>query len=865
MSKGLTQADIELQHQAHGYNILPRAPRKRAVGKLVAQFTHFFALLLWAAAALSFLARMPQLSFAIIGVIFINALFAFIQGNRADRSVQRLLELLPRNVTVVRDGLRQTIAAQDVVLGDLLILESGDRIPADGELKQSNNLGLDTSMLTGESEMHRTHIGELLYAGTFVVEGDGEVVVTAIGINTRFSTIAAASQQSAQRLTPLAREMRRLAQLIAMLAIGIGLLFLVITWLLGNPLSDAVVFGIGVMVALVPEALLPTITLTLALGAERMAKDNVLVRDLEAVETLGSTTIVCTDKTGTLTRNEMSVVRVWTPTFSLEIESFGYDPTAQLTYPKEILTEGIQEMAFASAVSSDGYAYFSRNKWLAHGDPMEAALDVFARRVDTQLSTNLVEPEARFPFDPRRRRMSAVSDGVLYVKGAPDSVLPLCGNLVGAKNCVDAYAELGLRVLAVAYRKIDTQLPLDVEQIESNLTLLGLFGLEDPPRSDVSAAIEQCRAAGVAVVMLTGDHPATAKTVANQVGLRTTNDLVITGDQLPKDDHELAKLVSKHGTVIARVTPEDKLRIAQALRAQGEVVAMTGDGVNDVPALVAADVGIAMGVSGTDVAREAADLVLLDDHFRSIVMGIALGRVTFQNTRKFLTYHLTDNVCELMPFVVWAATGSSIPLAIGVLQILAIDIGTDSFSAVALGTEPPSDKVLTQPPITGRLANRTVLRRAFGLLGPIESGVSLLAFFASLYVLGWRLGDPTQGSAVIAASGAAFLAIIFGQAANAYACRSSRFTPWQLGWFTNRLLLPAILVSIGISLCLIFIPELSDALGQSSPPLIGWIIALSSIPIVLGIDAFSKFLYLRHSQIIAQSTDPLDRTSTRSA
>jgi len=851
VSKGLSQTQVELAHETHGYNIVPRAARKRALQKLLAQFTHFFALLLWAAAALSFIAQMPQLSYAIIGVILINALFAFIQGSRADRSVERLLELLPRNVTVVRDGLRQTITAQDVVIGDLLILESGDRIPADGELMKSNDLGLDTSMLTGESQMQRTHLGEYLYAGTFVVEGDGEAVITAIGQNTRFSSIAQSSQQSTQILTPLAHEMRRLAQWISVLAIGIGLAFLAITWIMGNPLSDAAVFGIGVMVALVPEALLPTVTLTLALGAERMAKGNVLVRELDAVETLGSTTVVCTDKTGTLTRNEMSVVRVWTPVDSFEIDSTGYDPTSLLNYSGETspdtLTKTIHALAFASAMSCEGYAFISDGKWRAHGDPMEAALDVFARRVDPALATNLPELEARFPFDPHRRRMSVVSDGVVYVKGAPDSVLPLCMNRDEAEACADDYAELGLRVLAVASRKIDTQGPLNATQAECNLTLLGLFGLEDPPRADVGDAIQQCTAAGVAVIMLTGDHPATAMAVANQVGLRTPDDLVITGDQLPNDDRELADLASKHGTIIARVTPEDKLRIAKALRAHGEVVAMTGDGVNDVPALVAADVGIAMGASGTDVAREAADLVLLDDHFKSIVMGIALGRVTFQNTRKFLTYHLTANICELMPFVVWAATGSSIPLAIGVLQILAIDIGTDSFSAVALGAEPPNRKVLSQPPITGRLANRTVLRRAFGFFGPIESGISLFAFFASLYVLGWRVGDSTQGPAVMSASGAAFLAIIFGQTANAFACRSSRFTPWQLGWFTNPLLWPATFVAVAISFSLIFIPTLSEALKQSSPPLIGWVVALSSIPIVLGSDALAKLRYSRHS------------------
>ncbi|MFA7322882.1 MAG: HAD-IC family P-type ATPase, partial [Candidatus Nanopelagicales bacterium] len=342
-------------------------------------------------------------------------------------------------------------------------------------------------------------------------------------------------------------------------------------------------------------------------------------------------------------------------------------------------------------------------------------------------------------------------------------------------------------------------------------------------------------------IMITGDHPETARAVADQVGLRGPEGVVIVGDELPKDDEALGALVEQHGTVVARVAPEDKLRIARVLRERGHVVAMTGDGVNDVPALEAADIGIAMGASGTDVAREAADLVLLDDHFASIVAGIEQGRATFLNTRKFLTYHLTDNVAELAPFVVWAVSGGSIPLALGVLQILALDIGTDTMSAVALGAEPPGRHVLTSPPVSGRLLNRTVLRRAFGLLGPTMAAMSMAAFFVSFIAAGWRPGDefPT-GSTALAASGAAFMAVIFGQAANAFACRSSIMRPGQLGWFTNRLLLPAVALAIAVSLALLLIPSVADFIGQAAPPLAGWLVAMSTAIVILGVDAIDK-------------------------
>ena len=354
------------------------------------------------------------------------------------------------------------------------------------------------------------------------------------------------------------------------------------------------------------------------------------------------------------------------------------------------------------------------------------------------------------------------------------------------------------------------------------MRLLGLVALEDPPRDDVSKSLAACRRAGVKVAMVTGDHPATATAIADEVGLRSPDAPVLSGTDLPEDEQHLAALLDHDGVVIARVSPEDKLRIARALRSRGHVVAMTGDGVNDAPALHEADIGVAMGRSGTDVARAAADLVLLDDSFAGIVAGIEQGRATFVNIRRFLTYHLTDNVAELAPFLVWALSGGLFPLALGVLQIIALDLGTDTLSAVALGAEPPAKHLLDGPPVHGRLMNRTVLRRAFGVLGPLEAVLSLAAFVVSMVALGWRPADPfPTGHDLAAASGAAFITVVFAQTANVFACRSSSRWPGALGWLTNRLLVPAAFIGLTISLVELWVPPVATVARPVEPAAVG--------------------------------------------
>jgi magnesium-transporting ATPase (P-type) len=840
---GLSSAEAASRLERNGFNQLPPAERQSASARFARQLVHFFAIMLWVAGGLAFVAGLPQLGGAIFVVIVLNAIFAFAQEGRANHAADRLRSLLPRRVTVRRDGQATEIVAAEIVIGDTLLLAAGDRIPADATVWSSRTMQVDTSVLTGESEPTFVVSGADVYAGTFVIEGEAEAVVTSVGSATRFAAIASLTTETERPVTPLTLELRRVVHVVAAIAVGVGSAFFVLSWLLGNSASDGFVFAVGVTVALVPEALLPTVTLSLAWGAEQMAKRDVLVRSLEAVQTLGSTTFICTDKTGTLTQNRMAVVEAWTPTGSLRMAGSGYelDGTFELSDP--FARAAIDNLARRGSRCSTGRTVLIDGEWQTRGDPMEAAISVLARRLglDVDGDDAACPIEQRFPFDPRRRRMSVVVDNEIIVKGAPDSVLSLCASNVDVSTIIESFTARGLRVLAVAGRPVGTKPPASAQDAEVDLVLYGLLALHDPPRSDVGEALRKCRRAGMRVAMITGDHPATATAIANQVGLRRSDDLVVLGADLPRDEQMLGALVDRDGIVIARVSPEDKQRIARALRARGHVVAMTGDGVNDGPALHAANIGIAMGRSGTDVAREAADLVLLDDNFSSIIAAVEQGRATFVNMRRFLTYHLTDNVAEVTPFVVWVLSGGRFPLALGVLQILALDIGTDTLSAVSLGAEPAAAHLLEGPPVSGRLLNHTVAWRAFGVLGPTETIMSMTAFVVSMWVAGWRPGATfPEGHVLASASGAAFIAVVIGQIANVFACRSSTVWPGALGWTTNRFVVPAALAGLIFSLLLLFIGPIADALKHANPPLAGWAAALAAAPVVLAVDGIDK-------------------------
>ncbi|HSL38533.1 MAG TPA: cation-transporting P-type ATPase, partial [Arthrobacter sp.] len=701
---GLSSAEAAQRLTQFGANKLPEAGTVPGWRKLLGELTHFFAILLWCASVLAYLAGMPQLAIAIVVVILVNGIFAYIQQERAQHAASKLRELLPAMVSVRRDNRIIKVHTTELVPDDAVVLVAGDRVPADLRLVLAAGCSVDESMLTGESEALNKVPGDAVYGGTFLVNGQAEGVVAGTGGKTRLAEIAALTGKVAAPPSPLARELQRIVRITATMALGIGVLFFVLSLLVGISWRDAFLFAIGVMVALVPEGLLPTVTLSLAVGAQRMAQRNALVRNLEAVETLGSTTFICTDKTGTLTQNRMNAVEVWTPAGVLSIIGAGYGPEAEVTGTGAGEARHLSTAALAASV---GRAVLHEGKWIAEGDPMEAAIAALAARLagaGPDPGWGPAEPAVshRFAFDPRRLRESAIVGTTLYVKGAPESVIPLCvhgggdaGEAAGAaraREMVDRMASHGLRVLAVAERTLPGRpgASFKLEEVESELTLLGLIGLHDPPRAEVRVALEAAREAGIKVAMVTGDHAFTAAAIARETGLIGSPELVLEGHNLPEDDAVLAALLDRDGVVVSRVTPEQKLRVARLLQRRGHVVAMTGDGVNDGPALQQADIGVAMGLSGTDVAREAADLVLLDDDFATIIAAVEQGRATYANIRRFLTYHLTDNVAELTPFVIWALSGGRFPLALSVLQILALDIGTDLLPALALGSEAPS-------------------------------------------------------------------------------------------------------------------------------------------------------------------------------
>ena len=848
---GLTGSEVRERLERDGPNVMPSPRPPSPLVQLGLQMVHFFALVLWLAAGLAFVAGMPQLTIAIIVVVVLNGVFAFAQEYRAERAGARLADLLPPRARVVRDGAVVEVPGTELVVDDVVLLEAGDRVSADLRLDRAVSVAVDESMLTGESVTSRPVLGAVLRAGTFVVEGVGRGTVIATGGRTRLAEIAALTRAARRPPSPLSVQLHRIVTVVAVLAVATGVVAFGISLLLGVEPGFGFLFAVGVTVALVPEGLLPTVTLSLARATQLMAGRHALVRRLESVETLGSTTFVCTDKTGTLTRNEMNVVEVWTPKGAVRVSGRGYEPAGECSGDAAAVAAA-RELARSAVECVHGRAVGQDGRWRARGDPMEAAIHVFAVRVGAGAAAD-VRIDRAFPFDPVLRRSAALAGGYLHVLGAPDSVLLDCAEAAGADPAaaereVERLSAAGLRVVAVAKRRlVEADADGGAEdgavsaqgRLEHALDLLGLVAMEDPPRAGVSDAIAVCRRAGVRVMMITGDHPATAEAIAREVGFLAGGP-VLTGAELPEDEAALAELVDVDGTVVARATPEDKLRIAAALQSRGHVVAMTGDGVNDGPALRAADIGVAMGASGTDVAREAADVVLLDDRFETIVAAIELGRATWSNVRRFLTYHLTDNVAELTPFVVWSLTLGHVPLALSVLQILALDIGTDLLPALALGAEPASARVMQGPLHKGALVDSVLMRRAFLVLGPAEALVEMGVFLAVLVRGGWSYGTVPGGELLALASGCAFATVVLGQLANAFACRSaSRVVgPWSLRG--NWLLLWAVGAELVFLVVILGWPAIAEVLGGSMPDLAGWALALLVVPAVIAADALHK-------------------------
>jgi magnesium-transporting ATPase (P-type) len=850
---GLSSEEARRRLAEAGPNAIAEEKGQSLPRQLLAKLVHLFALLLWAGAVLAFVGGLPQLSAAIVAVILVNAAFAFIQEHRADKAVQALREMLPLRVRVRRDGAAAEVLAEEVVPGDLLLLAAGDRVCADAELVEQSDLRVDESTLTGES--YPLEPRERVFAGTYVTAGAAEALVTATGMQTRFGRIAELAQATERERSPLEHQLDRVTRLVAALSLGIGALFFVVSGVVGMGLSDRFVFAIGVMVALVPEGLLPTVTLSLALATQRMARRNALVRRLSSVETLGETTVICTDKTGTLTENEMTVQRVWTPAAELEVEGAGYAPFGRFRSAGNVVDPApFSELLRAGLLCSDARLAQAHGGWSVLGDPTEGALVVLAEKGGLRHEQEAARTPrlAELPFSSERKRMTTIhlagEERVAYVKGAPEVVVPRTTLTEAEGERVRAAAEAmerdALRVLALARRVLPSDVGTDADEVESGLELLGLVGMLDPPRAEVAEAVRRCRRAGIRVVMVTGDSGPTAEAIARRIGLVGAAVHVITGAELgASDDSELGRRLSEREVIFARIDPEQKLRLARVLRELGEVVAMTGDGVNDAPALKEADIGVAMG-TGTEVAKEAADMILLDDNFASVVAAVEEGRAIYDNIRRFAGYHFCSNVGELVPFLVWGATGGWVPLPLVVMQVLAIDLGTDMVPALALGTERAEPGAMSRPPRGRgeRLLNRGVIGRVFGWIGPIEALAAMSSFLFAYGLAGWRPWEPLadSGSLYVQATAMTMAGIVMAQVGAGLAWRTSRRSVFSVGLLTNRLLLVGIGLEVGMIALLAYTPGPQEVFHVGPLGPWHWLFLLLWPPLVFGAEEVRK-------------------------
>ena len=832
---GLSQREAERRLVAYGRNELVRRGGRRWPQDLAQQVTHPLALLLWLAAALALAAGTPVLGAAIVAVIVLNAAFAFAQERQAERAIEALRRYLPQQADVLRDGHRQRVEAGTLVPGDVLIVSEGDLVSADARLLEGG-VDVDLSMLTGESQPVYRAAGlvatgkaaidarDVVFSGTTCVSGEAKALVVATGMQTQLGRIAALTERVDVEPSPLELQVRRVAWLIALVAVLVGLAFLPIGWLAaGLPLHDAINFAIGLIVANVPEGLLPTITLALAVGVAQLARRGALVKRLSSVETLGSAAVICTDKTGTLTENRMRASKVWLPGEELDLEGAPPGPPS----------EAVRELSYALAACSTAELAETRTK--SRGEATEIGMLEAARALGANTSVARRERHRRglFRFDPQLRLMTTVDDEngrlVANVKGAPEVVLALCDDLpaavrAAATDQVERYAAQGLRVLAVAQRALPS-LPGQREDAEQSLTLLGLVALFDPPRPEVKDAVAQCHAAGIRILVVTGDYGSTAHEIARRVGICTGDAAIVTGEDLEQMSERELDLLLQEGDelIFARSSPEAKLRIADALRANGQVIAMTGDGVNDAPALRRADIGVAMGLTGTDVAREAATLVLTDDNFATIVAAIEAGRQVFDNVRKFILYIFAHATPEVVPFLVFALSGGSIPLPLTVLQILAIDLGTEILPALALGREPAEPGLMDRPPRPSSegVIRRSLLIRAWVFLGAIEAALVLAGFFFVLLRAGWHPGDAVSSgnplhSAYLRATTMTFAGIVACQVGTAIAARTEHASLRSVGFFSNRLLLWGIASELVFAAALIYLPPCQALFNTAS-------------------------------------------------
>lgn len=903
---GLSNQEAADRLRQYGRNVISEIKGTPLILKFLLNFTHLMALLLWVGGVIALVAQLPQLAVAIWLVNVINGLFSFWQEFRAEQAAQALQKLLPLQARVIRDQQEQRVSAELLAPGDVLFLEEGDRISADCRLVDASELCVDQATLTGEalSVTKRSEallaenrpvveISNLVFAGTNVVSGTGRAIVYATGMDTEFGKIARLTQMMGEAPSPLQRELETVTRIITLIAVGVGVLFLILAVLLAHmELAKGFIFALGMIVAFVPEGLLPTVTLALAMGVQRMAKRSALIKKLSSVETLGCTTVICTDKTGTLTQNAMFVSDIWVDGQTLKVSGSGYAPEGSIGDEEQkqdsVLWADLQQMLLASALCNNARLLPPKDEhsqWTTLGDPTEAALRVAAPKGGINLERAAQEyvRVRELPFDSHRKCMSTLhrpdhqeaSGLIAFVKGAPNEILqrstririqgcdqPLTETLLSQINAVnDQYANNGLRVLAVAMRCLPaldgrvTASAYTVDVVEHDLTFLGLMAMMDLPRPEVAAAVAKCHSAGIRVIMITGDYGLTAESVARRIGIvRGEHPRIVTGHELETMTANDLKLALENEVIFARAAPEQKLQIVNALQELGNVVAVTGDGVNDAPALKKADIGVAMGITGTDVAKEAADVILTDDNFASIVNAVEEGRAVYANIKKFTTYIFTSNTPEAVPFILFAFSAGRIPLALNVMHILAIDLGTDLVPALGLGAEPPEPGMMEVPPrrLKDHLITKEMLLRAYLWLGLLQSLAVMAAFYFMYWMSGYagQLIDlPAEGQLYASATAMALSAVVTTQIGNVFTQRTERISLFRLNLFGNRLILIGVVTELLLVVAIVYLPFMQTLIGTNGFPPSYWLFLFAWTPTLIIMDEIRKVLVRRRARL----------------
>ncbi|MGB2767246.1 MAG: cation-translocating P-type ATPase [Propionicimonas sp.] len=840
---GLTTLEAAARLDSWGPNELQASRRVSPWRILLEQFKNVLILILLAATALSFVLGHGVESVVIAVIVLFAVLLGSVQEFRAERAIEALREMAAPTATVLRDGRETQLPTKDLVPGDVVVLHAGDRIPADGRVVESVNLMVDEAPLTGESlpvvkvvvpledvDLPVADRASMAYAGTAVSYGRGVAVVVATGMRTEFGRIAQLLQRVEVGRTPLQENLDRVgatlaraALLIVMLVVGVGLVR-------GQPWLEMLLFGIALAVAVVPEALPAVVTISLAIGVQRMARRHALIRRLPAVETLGSTSVICSDKTGTLTRDEMTVRRVWVAGRTWDVEGSGYEPAGRFlvdgvaTAP----TPELEQFLEAAILASDAQLREGDNGWLVTGDPTEAALVVAALKagIDRE-ALNAVAPRIQeIPFTSETKRMTTLHrtvDGTAaFTKGAPEMVIPDCRTRIGADGDVPldndarsellglarSFAEDALRVLAVSMKQ-----DAELSTAQHGTTLLGLVGMIDPPRPEAREAIALCERAGIRPVMITGDHPLTAEAVARELGLLRHGRVAVGADLDAMDDDRLNREVGGID-VYARVSPAHKLRVVTALQAGHDIVAMTGDGVNDAPALKKADIGVAMGLTGTDVTKEAADMTLTDDNFASIVAAVEEGRGVFDNIKKYLMYLLSSNIGEIGLMV--GAVLAGLPLPLTAVQILYVNLATDGLPALALAVDPAEPDLMSRRPRSGRTGIFT---------RPVVTLMAAGGAWSTIMNLGLFVWLLNTGRSLQQAMAMVFVTLVLIELLKAYNFRSDRHSAFTRP-LANKWLNLAVLWEAALLAAMIYVPPLQQALGTFPLSVTDWATAI---------------------------------------